>query len=279
MLRKLIGFFLLNKVVTLLLLLAMIGWGLATSPFTDEESWWSFLPADPVSVDAIPDLGENQQIIFTEWKGRSPQDIEDQVTYPLTTSLLGIPGVKSVRSSSMLGFSSIYVIFDEDVEFYWSRSRILEKLSALPADLLPAGVEPSLGPDATALGQVFWYTLEARDEEGRPADGWDLHEIRTVQDFYVKYGLSSVEGVSEVASIGGFTQEYQVDVDPHLLKAYQINLNDVISAVSKSNLDVGAKTIEINKAEYLVRGLGKIRSVKDLENAVVTKRRDVAVLL
>src|SRR5690554_663100 len=191
MLNKTIKFFLENKLVTFLLLALLVAWGITTAPFA-----WNTgaLPRDPVPVDAIPDIGENQQIVFTPWAGRSPQDIEDQISYPLTTSLLGIPGVKSIRSSSIFGFSSIYVIFDEEVEFYWSRSRILEKLNSLPSGLLPDGVQPALGPDATALGQVFWYTLEGRDKEGNPTGGWDLHEIRTVQDFYVKYGLNAAQG-------------------------------------------------------------------------------------
>ncbi len=274
MLNKIIRFFLENKLVTSLMLLIFISWGVITSPFGWETG---FLPNDPVPVDAIPDIGENQQIVFTEWMGRSPQDIEDQISYPLTTYLLGIPGVKSIRSSSIFGFSSIYIIFDEKIEFYWSRSRILEKLNSLPATLLPEGVQPTIGPDATALGQVFWYTLEGRDKDGNATGGWDLHEIRTVQDFYVKYGLNAAEGVSEVASIGGFVQEYQVDVDPDALKAYNIPLHKVVQAVRQSNRDVGAKTIEINQAEYLVRGLGYIKTVEDLEKAVVAVHDNVPV--
>ncbi|MCG8309914.1 MAG: efflux RND transporter permease subunit [Cytophagales bacterium] len=274
MLNKIIRYFLENKLVTLLILLLIVGWGIVTAPFG-----WKIggLPSDPVAVDAIPDIGENQQIVFTQWMGRSPQDIEDQITYPLTTSLLGIPGVKSIRSSSIFGFSSIYIIFNEAVEFYWSRSRILEKLNALPSGLLPEGVQPALGPDATALGQVFWYTLEGRDPDGQVTGGWDLHEIRTVQDFLVKYGLNAVDGVSEVASIGGFVQEYQIDVNPDALKSYNIPLHNVMTAVSKSNRDVGAKTIEINMAEYLVRGLGYIKSIKDIEEAVVAVRDHVPI--
>jgi Cu(I)/Ag(I) efflux system membrane protein CusA/SilA len=274
MLNKIIRFFLENKLVTVLLLTGLVAWGIVTSPFGWDTR---ILPSDPVPVDAIPDIGENQQIVFTEWSGRSPQDIEDQISYPLTTSLLGIPGVKSIRSSSIFGFSSIYIIFEENIEFYWSRSRILEKLNSLPAGLLPEGVQPALGPDATALGQVFWYTLEGRDKEGNPTGGWDLHEIRTVQDFYVKYGLNAAEGVSEVASIGGFVQEYQVDVNPDALKAYNILLHQVMMAVKNSNRDIGAKTIEINQAEYLVRGLGYIKSVEDLEKAVVAVNDNVPV--
>src|SRR5690554_2102901 len=235
MLNKVIRYFLDNKLVTILILVLFIGWGLVTSPF----SWnIGFLPSDPVAVDAIPDIGENQQIVFTEWPGRSPQDIDDQITYPLTTTLLGIPGVKTIRSTSMFGFSSIYVIFEEDIEFYWSRARIIEKLNSLPTGLLPADAKPGLGPDATALGQVYWYTLEGRDAQGNPAGGWDPHEIRSIQDFYVKYGLSAVSGVSEVASIGGFVREYQVDINPNALKQYNIDLSEVVKAVKESNLDI-----------------------------------------
>ena len=168
MLNKLIRFFLENKLVTFLVLIVFISWGIINSPF----GWnTGFLPSDPVPVDAIPDIGENQQIVYTEWPGRSPQDIEDQISYPLTTSLLGIPGVKTIRSNSIFGVSSIYIIFEEDVEFYWSRTRILEKLNSLQAGTLPENVSPTLGPDATALGQIYWYTLEGRDKDGNPAGG------------------------------------------------------------------------------------------------------------
>ncbi len=274
MLNRIIKYFLENQLVTVLLLIGLVTWGVVTSPFGWDTG---FLPKDPVPVDAIPDIGENQQIVFTQWMGRSPQDIEDQVSYPLTTYLLGIPGVKSIRSSSIFGFSSIFIIFTEDVEFYWSRSRILEKLSSLPSGLLPEGVQPGLGPDATALGQVYWYTIEGRDKNGNPTGGWDLHEIRTVQDFYVKYGLNATEGVSEVASVGGFVKEYQIDVNPDALKAYNIPLHKVMQAVQKSNRDVGAKTIEINQAEYLVRGLGYVKKVEDIEKAVVAVQENVAI--
>ncbi|QBA64536.1 efflux RND transporter permease subunit [Muriicola soli] len=274
MLKRTIKYFLENKLVTVLLLISLTTWGIITSPFNWDTG---FLPEDPVPVDAIPDIGENQQIVLTQWPGRSPQDIEDQISYPMTTYLLGIPGVKTIRSSSMFGFSSIYIIFDEDTEFYWSRSRILEKLNALPTGILPEGVTPVLGPDATALGQVYWYTLEGRDKDNNPTGGWDLQEIRSIQDFYVKYGLSAVEGVSEVASIGGFVQEYQIDVNPDALKAYNIPLYRVMQAVKNSNKDVGAKTIEINQAEYLVRGLGYIKNTSDIEKAVVAVQNNVPV--
>ena len=269
MLNKSIKFLIGNKLVAVLLLALFVGMGVVNAPFNWDTG---FLPSNPVAVDAIPDIGENQQIVYTEWEGRSPQDIEDQISYPLTTSLLGIPGVKTIRSSSMFGFSSIYIIFEEDVEFYWSRSRILEKLNSLPSGLLPDGVNPSLGPDATGLGQVYWYTLEGRDKDGNVTGGWDLHELRSIQDYYVKYGLSAASGVSEVASIGGYVQEYQIDVKPELMRQYNISLAEIVKAVKESNKDIGAQSMEINQVEYLVRGLGYIKSVSDIENAVVTSQ-------
>lgn len=274
MLNKSIKFLIENKLVAVLLLVLFVGWGSVHVPF----NWdLGILPSDPVAVDALPDLGENQQIVFTKWEGHSPQDIEDQITYPLTTSLLGISGVKTIRSSSMFGFSSIYIIFEEEVDFYWSRSRILEKLSSLPNNLLPENIKPSLGPDATGLGQIFWYTLEGRDAQGKVTGGWDLHELRSIQDYYVKYALSSASGVSEVASIGGYVQEYQIDVNPELMRQYAIELHQIVKAVKESNQDIGAQTVEINQAEYLVRGLGYIKSISDIENAVVTSKDFTAI--
>jgi len=266
MLNKLIKFFLENKLVTVLLLALFVGWGIVTAPFN-----WNidFLPRDPVPVDAIPDIGENQQIVFTEWMGRSPEDVEDQITYPLTTALLGLPGVTSVRSTSMFGLSFIAIIFNENVEYYWSRTRVLERLNSLSPDMLPNGVSPTLGPDATALGQVFWYTLEGRDEKGDPSGGWDPHELRTIQDFYVRYALTSAQGVSEVASIGGFVKEYQVDLDPVAMKAHDVSMMMVMEAIRNSNLDIGANTVEINLVEYYVRSLGYVKSLQDIEQAVV----------
>lgn len=282
MLNNLIRFFLENRLVTVIILVFLMGWGLVTSPF---DYGPGLLPNDPVPVDAIPDIGENQQIVFTEWKGRSPQDVEDQVTYPLTTAMLGIPGVKTIRSSSAFGFSSIYIIFEEGIEFYWSRSRILEKLNALPAGVLPDDAQPALGPDATALGQIFWYTLEGRDGEGEPTGGWDPQELRSVQDYYVRYALASAQGVSEVASIGGFIKEYQIEVDPDALKAHGATILQVAQAVRNSNLDVGARTLEINNAEYFVRGLGYVKELSDIEQAVIKvsdntplRVKDVAVV-
>ncbi|RXJ44632.1 efflux RND transporter permease subunit [Gelidibacter gilvus] len=274
MLNKSIKFLIENKLVAVLLLTLFVGMGVVNAPFNWDTG---FLPTNPVAVDAIPDIGENQQIVYTQWEGRSPQDIEDQISYPLTTTLLGIPGVKTIRSSSMFGFSSIYIIFEEDIEFYWSRSRILEKLNSLPSGLLPDGVNPSLGPDATGLGQIYWYTLEGRDKDGNVTGGWDLHELRSIQDYYVKYALSSASGVSEVASIGGYVQEYQIDVKPELMRQYNIGLSEIVKAVKESNKDIGAQTMEINQVEYLVRGLGYIKSVADIEDAVVTSENYTAI--
>ena len=275
MLNKIIKYFLENRIITAFLLIAVIFGGLATAPF----NWHGgLIPRDPIAVDAIPDIGDNQQIVATEWMGRSPKDIQEQITYPLSTSLLGIPGVKTIRSTSMFGMSFIYIIFNDDVEFYWSRSRILEKLNSLPAGLLPDGVQPSLGPDATALGQIFWYTLEGRDPKtGKPTGGWDPQELRTIQDYYVRYGLSAADGVSEVASVGGYVKEYQVDIDPDAMRSHGVNIMQVMLAVKNSNIDVGAGTMEVNKAEYLIRGLGYIKSLEDLENAAITSRNGVPV--
>ena len=275
MLKKLIRYFLENRMITILLLLVFIGWGTISAPFN-----WniSFLPRNPVPVDAIPDIGDNQQIVATEWMGRSPRDIEDQISYPLSSALLGIPGVKTIRSTSMFGMSFIYIIFKDNIEFYWSRSRILEKLNSLPSGTLPQGVQPSLGPDATALGQIYWYTLEGRDPKtGKPNGGWDPQELRTIQDYYVKYALASADGVSEVASIGGYVKEYQVDIDPDAMKSYGVSVMDIMRAVKSSNLDIGAETVEMNRVEYVIRGLGYIKNLDDLGNTVVSARSNVPV--
>jgi len=280
---RILGFCIYNKLVVGLITLFIIGWGIYVAPF-DWHLWgWQ---RNPVAVDAIPDIGENQQIVFTDWPGRSPQDVENQVTYPLTTALLGIPDIKVIRSSSMLGFSSIYVIFRDfsayeklvnGKDFYWTRSRVLEKLNSLPPGTLPPGVVPMLGPDATALGQIFWYTLEGRDKDGRPAGGWDLEELRTIEDWQVRPKLRSAIGVSEVASIGGFVREYQVDVDPDAMRAYNVTLENVFDAVRQSNIDVGAQTIELNRVEYLIRGIGFIKTIKDIEDAVIKVKDNVPV--
>lgn len=244
----------------------LAGWGLAVAPFD-----WQLpgLVRNPIPVDAIPDIGENQQIVFTEWTGHSPQDVEDQITYPLTASLIGVPGVRTIRSYSMFGFSLIYIIFEDDIDFYWSRTRVLESLNSLASRELPEGVKPSLGPDATPLGQVFWYTIEGVDGAGRAVGGWDLHELRTIQDWYVRYALLAVPGVSEVASVGGFVQEYQIDVDPDRVRYHNVRLEEVVDAVRRANVDVGARTIEVNKVEYVIRGLGFVKSLQHIEDSLV----------
>ncbi|MFP4845585.1 efflux RND transporter permease subunit [Winogradskyella sp. PE311] len=266
MLKRSVKFLIKNKILALIAVILIISIGHTTLPF---NLGLDFLPKRSVSVDAMPNMGENQQIVYTKWEGQSPEDIEDQITYPLTSNLLGIAGVKSIRSNSMFGFSNIYIIFEDDIDFYWSRSRVLEKLNSLPNSLLPQNVKPKLGPDATALGQVFWYTLEGRDENGNVTGGWNLQELRSIQDFYIKNALTSTKGVSEVASIGGFVKEYQIDIKPELMKQYNISLADVIKAVEKSNRNIGAQTLEINKVEYFVRGLGYIKSDLDIENTVI----------
>ncbi len=273
---RLIKFCMEQKLVVFLIAASLIVWGMIVSPFAIAPD---ALPRDPIPVDAIPDLGENQQIVFTEWPGRSPQDVEDQVTYPLTTALLGLPGVKDVRSNSMFGFSSIYVIFNEDVDFYWSRSRILEKLNSLPSGTLPSDATPVLGPDATGMGQIFWYTLEGRTPEGKPTGGWDQQELRSIQDWYIRYALQGSEGVAEVASIGGFVREYQIDINPDALRSYDIALPQVVSAVQRSNRDVGARTIENNGVEYVIRGRGFIEQLDDLRTAVIVSRNGVPITL
>ncbi len=274
MLERILNFFLTYKFVTFTIFIILIVYGIINAPFDWRDI---FLPQDPIPVDAIPDIGENQQIVYTEWPGRSPQDVEDQITYPLTTALVGLPGVKTIRGQSIFGLSSIYIIFDEEVDFYWSRTRILEKLNSLSPDLLPLDAKPALGPDATALGQVFWYTLEGRDKLGNPNGGWDPHELRTIQDFQVKYALSSVSGVAEVASIGGFIKEYQIEIDPNAMKANGVDVNHIIEAVTKSNLDIGARTIEYNRVEYLVRATGYLRDLNDLENSVISVKQNVPI--
>ena len=274
---KLLRFCLTNRLVVGMFVLAVIVVGILVAPFD-----WRIggITRYPVPVDAIPDIGENQQIVFTQWMGRSPQDVEDQITYPMTVALLGIPGVKTIRSYSMFGFSTVYVIFKENVEFYWSRTRMLEKLNSLPAGTLPAGVMPALGPDATALGQIYWYTLEGRDPDGNPTGGWDQEELRTVQDWYVRYWLLSADGVAEVGSIGGYVKEYQVDVDPDAMRAHGVTIDEVFKAVKSSNIDVGARTLELNRTEYFVRGIGFIKAIEDVENSVVkVKMENVPILV
>lgn len=224
-------------------------------------------------IDAIPDIGENQQIVFSEWPGRSPQDIEEQITYPLSIFLQGIPGIKDIRGTSAFGFSTIYLVFHEHIDFYWSRSRILEKLATL-GDTVPDGVKPQMGPDATGLGQIFWYTLENDEDSAKPKS---LAELRSLQDFYVKYLLSGVEGVSEVTSIGGFVKEYQIDVDPKKLFAYDVHFSAVVKAIQGSNLDVGAEVIEDGNREFIVRGKGLFTSLADIEQVVIAVKDNTPI--
>jgi len=229
-----------------------------------------------VPIDAIPNVGENQVIVFTDWPGRSPRDVEDQITYPLSVALLSVPGAQSVRGKSMFGFSFLQVTFADNAEFYWSRTRVMERLGTV-APLLPEGVTPTLGPDATALGQVLYYTLRP------PKDGMDLSDLRSIQDFIVKYALQSVDGVSEVASVGGYVRQYQIEVDPNRLRFQEIPLEDLIAAVRNSNIDIGAKTVESGGMEFIVRGRGFLgggdpnATVPDLEQTVVMSREGVPV--
>ncbi len=276
--RRLQTFFINHPGLTLSLFLLLLCVGLLVSPL--KLGWIHNDLRVPLAVDAIPDLGENQQIIFTPWQGRSPQDVEDQITYPLSTQLMGIAGVKNIRTYSFLGISSIYLIFDEHSDFYWSRSRIIEKLNSLPDTLLPSGVKPSLGPDATPVGQIYLYVLRAFTDSGEEIKGvFDLEELRTIQDFQVKLMLQAIPGVSEVASVGGFVQEFQIQLDPQKLAFHKKTLIDVSNAVRNSNLDVGAKTMEYNQVEYLVRGLGFVRNPEDLENIVISQSEGTPLFL
>ncbi len=221
-------------------------------------------------VDAIPDLSENQVIVYTEWMGRNPQIMEDQITYPLVSNLQGIPNVKSIRAASMFGMSFIFVIFDEDAEIYWARTRVLERLN-FAQQALPPGVTPSLGPDGTGVGHVFWYTLQG--------DGYDLGELRAVQDWYVKFALQNVEGVSEVASFGGFQKQYQVSINPHKLVYFNVSAMDVSNALKANNRDVGGSIYEMNRMGYMIRGLGYIKDIKDIEEIAVGAYKSIPVRL
>lgn len=273
---RIIRFCLEQKLVVALIVIFMVLWGIIVAPFDWEIKG---LVRSPVSVDAIPDIGENQQIVFTEWMGRSPKDIDDQITYPLTVSLLGIPGVKTIRSYSQFGFSMIYMIFDENVPFESSQNCVIARLNGLPTGTLPEDVKPALGPYATALGQIFWYTLEGRDPDGKPAGGWNPEELRTLQDWTVRYHLQSAEGITEVAPIGGFVQEYQIDADPDAMRAHNVTLKDLFLAVRMSNLDVGARQIELNRVEYLIRAKGFVKNIGDIENTVVKVNDNIPIYI
>ena len=254
MIHRLIDFSLRNRglIVVLYLGLAALGyWALLRTP-----------------IDAIPDLSDNQVIVFTDWPGRSPQEVEDQVTYPLVTNLQGLPGVRVVRASSAFSFSMINVIFEDNVDLYWARTRVLERLN-LVTKQLPEGVIPTLGPDATGVGQIFWYTLES--------DSVNLRDLRTLQDWYVRYQLNSVPGVAEVASVGGYVQQYQVDVDPNKLRGYGIPLSVVVEAVQRSNNNVGGNVVEQAGQWAVVRGVGLIESTADVENIVIGAQNGIPI--
>ena len=242
MINRMIEFSMKNRWLVLIVYAALAGWG-----------YWALLHTP---IDAIPDLSENQVIVFTDWAGRSPQEVEDQITYPLTVNLQGLPHVRTVRSGSAFGFSMVNVIFEDSVDIYFARTRVLERLSLAPS-FLPAGVTPVMGPDATGVGQVFWYTVEG------PYDSGTLHSL---QDWFIKYQLNSVPGVAEVASVGGFVKQYQIDLDPVKLRAYNVALKDVVSAVQGSNNNVGAKVMEVGDTEDMVRGIGLIRGLNDIED-------------
>ncbi len=242
MINRIIKLSMKNRWLILAIYAALAAWG-----------YWAVLHTP---IDAIPDLSENQVIVFTDWPGRSPQEVEDQITYPLTVNLQGLPNVRTVRSSSAFGFSMVNVIFEDSVDIYFARTRVLERLS-LAGSFLPAGVTPMMGPDATGVGQVFWYTVEG------PYDSGTLHSI---QDWFIKYQLNSVPGVAEVSSVGGFVKQYQIDLDPIKLRAYNVTLNDVVSAVQRSNNNVGAKVIEVGDTEDVIRGVGLIRTLGDISN-------------
>jgi len=246
MINQLITLSLKNRYIVLLIAVALFAWG----AYAVNEN----------PIDAIPDLSDNQVIVFTEWQGRSPQIMEDQVTYPLVSNLQGIPKVKAIRATSMFGMSFVYIVFEDNADVYWARSRVLERLNYAQR-LLPEGITPTLGPDGTGVGHILWYTLDAK--------GLDLGEQRALQDWYVKLGLQTVPGVSEVASFGGFEKQYQVSIDPHKLNYYNIPLSQVLKAVKSNNNDVGGRKFEMNGTGYIVRGLGYIKSLQDVENIPV----------
>jgi Cu(I)/Ag(I) efflux system membrane protein CusA/SilA len=254
MVEKLISFSLKNRAIVLLVSAALFGWGIYS------------VQQNP--IDAIPDLSENQVIVFTEWMGRSPQVIEDQVTYPLVSNLQGIPKIKNIRASSMFGMSFIYIIFEDNVDPYWARTRVLERLNYAPR-LLPQTVVPTLGPDGTGVGHVFWYHLET--------NGMDLGEQRALQDWYVKFALQTVPGVAEVASFGGFEKQYQLVLDPLKMQYYNVSMMEVMKAVKTSNNDVGGRKFEMSNMAYIVRGLGYIKNIKDVEDIAIKNYNSVPV--
>jgi Cu(I)/Ag(I) efflux system membrane protein CusA/SilA len=254
MVQKLIELSLRNRLVVVLFAAVMLVWGILS------------IQKNP--IDAIPDLSENQVIVFTEWMGRSPQIIEDQVTYPLVSNLQGVPKVKNIRGSSMFGMSFVYVIFEDDVDIYWARTRVLERLNYAQR-LLPQGVSPTLGPDGTGVGHVFWYTLDAKH--------MDLGEQRALQDWYIKLALQTVPGVAEVASFGGFEKQYQLVIDPVRLQFYNVSMMDVMNKVKANNNDVGGRKFEMSDMAYIIRGLGYVKNKEDIENIALTNYNGIPV--
>lgn len=256
MINQLITLSLKNRYIVLLIALGLFAWGAYA--------------VNQNPIDAIPDLSDNQVIVFTEWQGRSPQIMEDQVTYPLVSNLQGIPKVKAIRATSMFGMSFVYIVFEDKADIYWARSRVLERLNYAQR-LLPQGITPTLGPDGTGVGHILWYTLDAK--------GMNLGEQRALQDWYVKLGLQTVPGVSEVASFGGFEKQYQVNIDPHKLNYYNIPLSEVLKAIKSNNNDVGGRKFEMNGTGYIVRGLGYIKTIQDVENIPVGVIKTIPVTI
>ncbi|MBK9542212.1 MAG: efflux RND transporter permease subunit [Bacteroidetes bacterium] len=254
MVERLISFSLRNRFIVLLIAAGMFGWGIYE------------VQHNP--VDAIPDLSENQVIVFTEWMGRSPQVIEDQVTYPLVANLQGIPKLKNIRGASMFGMSFVYLVFEENVDIYWARTRVAERLN-FAQKLLPEGISPTLGPDGTGVGHIFWYSLDAK--------GYDLGEQRALQDWYIKFALQTVPGVSEVASFGGFQKQYQIIIDPVKLNYYSLSMMDILKAVKSNNNDVGGRKFEMSDKSYIVRGLGYIKSIGEIENIAISTSNNVPI--
>jgi CzcA family heavy metal efflux pump len=254
MVQRLIGLSLRHRYIVLLVTAGLFVWG--------------FFAVQQNPIDAIPDLSENQVIVFTEWMGRSPQTIEDQVTYPLVSNLQGIPKVKNIRGTSMFGMSFVYIIFDDDADVYWARTRVLERLNYAQR-LLPAGITPTLGPDGTGVGHVFWYTLDAKQ--------MDLGEQRALQDWYVKLALQTVPGVAEVASFGGFEKQYQLVIDPVKLQYFNISMTDVMNRVKANNNDVGGRKFEMGDMAYIIRGLGYVKNKEDLESIAVGNNNGIPV--
>jgi CzcA family heavy metal efflux pump len=256
MVHKLIEWSLRNRFIVLALSIGLFVWG----TFAVQKN----------PIDAIPDLSENQVIVFTEWMGRSPQLIEDQVTYPLVTNLQGLPKIKYVRGSSMFGMSFIYIIFEDDVDVYWARARVLERLSTV-SNTLPTGVTPQLGPDGTGVGHILWYTLDAPN--------MDLGEQRALQDWYVKFALQNVPGVSEIASFGGFQKQYQVNIDPNKLLYYKLSVSEVINAIRTNNNESGGRKLEMSDIGYIVKTTGYLKSIEEIENIPVKSQNGIPILI